>query len=188
MSNTAGTHGTLGWIETEQMRMAREKREKRNGLIQKERRILFPMLAASLFLLPNFGRAKVVGRSMEPTLHSGQSLVILKTHRLFSPLRVGDMVVITKKEGDLQGEDIVKRIVFIQNAEGNAPWPKTINTAHGPIVASRLFPREVLGYEKVPPHKIYVLGDNLPVSTDSRDPDVGAVDPSEVIGKVVFRK
>lgn len=165
-----------------------ERKERRRALIARERRVLFPVLAASLVLLPNFGRAKVVGRSMEPALHTGDSLVLLKSYRLFSPLKPGDMIVVRKKEGRLEGEEIVKRIAFIQNAEGNAPWPETVQTSRGPIPTKFLFPRETLGFVKVPPHGIYVVGDNLPVSVDSRDGDVGAVDESEIVGKVVFHK
>lgn len=165
-----------------------ERRERRRGQIRRERRVLFPMLAASLFLLPNFGRAKVVGRSMEPALHSGDSLVLLKTFRLFAPLKPGDMIVVQKKEGQLEGEDIVKRVVFIQNEAGDAPFPTTVKTSRGDIPFSQLFPREALGYVKVPPGHIYVVGDNLRVSVDSRDPDVGAIDPTEVVGKVINRR
>lgn len=165
----------------------RQRKESLRARIAKERRVLFPILGVALLCLPNFGRAKVVGHSMEPLLSPGDTLVLLKTYRLFSPLKPGDVVVIRKKRGRLEGEDLVKRIVFIQNETGDAPWPQTIKNARGVYATSRLFPREALGYEKVPARHAYVLGDNVWNSTDSRDADIGAISQDEIIGKVINR-
>jgi signal peptidase I len=164
-----------------------ERRRKENLRVRvlKERRVLFPLLGMALLMLPNFGRAKVMGNSMYPQYNNGDTLVLLKTYRLFSPIKVGDIVVLQKKEGGLEGEDLVKRVVFIQNEEGNAPWPKTITNKRGTFETVRLFPREVMGFVKVPPRHIYVMGDNVWNSTDSRDPEVGAVAENEIIGKVL---
>ena len=163
------------------------KRDILRARILKERRVLFPLLAVALLMLPNLGWAKVVGHSMEPQFRPGDTLLLLKTYRYLSPLKVGDIVVLQKKEGKLEGEDLVKRVVFIQNETGNAPWPATITNKRGTYQSRQLFPREVMGLSKVPPNHVYVVGDNVGNSVDSRDPDVGAVAEDEIIGKVLSR-
>lgn len=167
-----------------------EERRKRDMLrtrIIRERRVLFPLLGIALLMLPNLGRAKVVGHSMEPQFRPGDTLLLLKTYRYLSPLKAGDIVVIEKKQGKLEGEDLVKRVVFVQNETGDAPWPETITNKRGTYRAGYLFPREVQGFVKVPPKHIYVMGDNVGNSVDSRDPDVGAVAENEIVGKVLNR-
>jgi signal peptidase I len=174
----------------ERMAQVEEERRRKDALrarVVKERRVLFPLLGVALLMLPNFGRAKVVGHSMEPQFNTGDSLILLKTYRYLSPIKAGDIVVLQKKEGRLEGEDLVKRVVFVQNDAGNAPWPETITNKRGTFKTSQLFPRESLGFVKVPPHHLYVMGDNVWNSVDSRDPDVGAVSENEIIGKVLNR-
>jgi signal peptidase I len=124
---------------------------------------------------------------MEPRFHGGDSLIILKTFRIFSPLKVGDIVVVAKKEGETAGQELIKRVVFIQNAEGNAKWPESVETSRGPLPMRLLFPTEVMGIRKVPANDICVMGDNFEVSSDSRDPEIGPIAPSEIVGKVLVR-
>jgi signal peptidase I len=153
--------------------------------VKKERRVLLPLLAFVALLMPNFGRVQVIGASMEPQFHSGDSLIILKTFRIFSPLKPGDIVVVRKKEGEAAGEELIKRVVFVQNAQGNAKWPEMVETSRGPLPMRLFFPREVTGITKVPANYICVMGDNFEVSSDSRDPEIGPIAPSETIGKVL---
>jgi len=166
----------------------REQEQRKASLrerVKKERRVLFPLLALVVLLVPNFGRVQVVGASMEPRFHSGDSLIILKTFRIFSPLKVGDIVVVAKKQGETAGEELIKRVVFIQNAEGNATWPDTVETSRGRLPMRLLFPTEVMGFRKIPANYICVLGDNYEVSSDSRDEEIGPIAPSEIVGKVL---
>lgn len=162
-----------------------EKKRKLREQIVRERRFLIPVLVFVLMLLPNFGRAKVLGKSMQPQYEEGDALVVLKTFRIFSPLKVGDIVVIRKKTGKYEGEDLVKRVAFVQNDAGNAPFPKSVTMARGEVPFHYLFPTVVQGFEPVPAHNILVVGDNLDVSVDSRDPDLGSIADSEIIGKVL---
>jgi signal peptidase I len=89
--------------------------------------------------------AKVQGQSMSPRYTTGDSLVVLKTFRLFTPVKVGDIVIIKLKHGRYKGEEIVKRVVFVQNEKGDAPWPKYIRNS-----AVRLF-RQIAGFPNIPP-------------------------------------
>ena len=136
-------------------------------------------------MFPNFGRAKVVGHSMEPQYQEGDPLVILKTFRIFSPLKSGDIIVIRKKSGELAKEELVKRVVFVQSKEGNAPFPKSFITSRGPQQSDEFFPWFGESTEEVPPGGVIVVGDNFDVSQDSRDPEVGVIKDDEIVGKVL---
>lgn len=159
---------------------ARQQRLER--LKRLERLILLPILATVALVFFSFGRAAVVGQSMFPTLKSGQRLILLKAWRLFSPLKVGDIVVIGPREGKAaRDQEVVKRIIFIQDATGALPWPERITTPTGTYSPALLFRDSSVKLNV--PKGIYVLGDNINNSTDSRD--FGAVYESEILGKVI---
>jgi signal peptidase I len=189
----SGGHSAAIELDPELKRRLAETREKEEATrkfreqVNRERRFLIPVLVFVALLFPNFGRAKVLGSSMQPQYKEGDALVILKTFRVFAPLQVGDVIVLKKQEGKYQGEELVKRVAFIQNAEGNAPFPKTVPMSRGDIPFAKLFPFVEQGLQKVSPGRMLVVGDNLAVSVDSRDPDVGAVSDSEIVGKVLNR-
>lgn len=160
--------------ETRQQRLERIKNI--------ERLILLPILLLATGAYFSFGRAQVVGVSMHPTLQPGQKVTIVKAWKLFSPLREGDVVVIGVRPGQRhRDEEVVKRVVFIQNASGTRPWPENLVTPAGTLRTARLF-REGFVNLNIP-KGIYVLGDNINNSTDSRD--FGAIFESEIIGKVL---
>jgi signal peptidase I len=187
--NPSAKYGLHPELEARLAKVREEEHHKKTfrERVARERRFLIPVLVFVVAMFPNFGRAMVVGKSMEPQYHSGDALVILKTFRIFSPLKPGDVVVVQKKTGDAKGEDIVKRVVFVQNAAGNAPFPQTFLTSRGPQQSAEFFPWYLMGEEKVPPRGIIVIGDNTDVSQDSRDPVVGVIQDDEIIGKVINR-
>jgi len=151
--------------------------------VMKERRVLLPILCVALLALPNFRIAEVSGHSMEPQYETGDRLVVLKSYRLFTPLKVGDIVVIKRKYGKDVGEQLVKRVVFIQNGDGTAKWPATVRTMRGEIPMEPFFPEEVRGAKIVPPSGVMVMGDNIMNSSDSRE--FGALRDEEIMGKVL---
>ena len=166
------------------VRAQEEARASLKAKVLRERRILIPMLGVVLLMWPNFGTVKVVGKSMQPTYHTGDTLIILKSYRWLSPLKVGDIVVVSMKHGKIKGEQIVKRVAFIQNAEATNHWPATIKTPRGPIPTGFLFHREAENRVTVPASHIMVLGDNVLNSMDSRD--FGPVADYEILGKVIL--
>lgn len=158
------------------------RRERLERLKRIERLILLPVLAlvAGAFFL--FGRVVVVGQSMMPTFQPGQRVTILKTWKQLAPLKEGDVIVIGTRDGKKnRDEDVIKRIVFIQNATGTRPWPESLTIPTGTYPTAMLFhdPRVTLNARG----GIYVLGDNINNSTDSRD--FGAVYETEILGKVL---
>lgn len=162
---------------------AEDRRSKLAARIRKERRVLLPVLGLCLMALPNFRMAKVQGQSMEPRYTTGDSLVLLKTFRIFTPVKVGDIVIIHLKHGKNKGEEIVKRVIFVQNEQGNAPWPEYIYNSRGRIPTDYWFPEYTSGAEVVPVGSVMVMGDNTMNSMDSRD--FGPVFDYEIEGKVL---
>ncbi len=96
----------------------------------------------------------VLGDSMYPTLRSGQFVLVLRTGIFYRQIRHGEVVVISMDDAM-----IVKRVA--------------------------LLPGEVDpdGY-RIPEGYVYVLGDNLARSYDSRE--FGPVPIDRVVGKVIF--
>ena len=138
----------------------------------------FTLTIAAYFTL---GRVVVTGDSMEPTFKSGQRLTFLKNFGTVFSVRAGDVVIVrpNPESSEDRTEELIKRIVFIQNAQGTLPTPKMLQTSTGMVPTYMLFGR----VNKLnTPGGIYVLGDNTDVSVDSRD--FGAIQKSEILGKL----
>ena len=175
-------------LETERI-----KKERWRTRLWRERRALLLLLGLVLVLYVNVGRARVVGHSMEPQFEDGRSLLILKTYRRLSPLRPGDIIVFHNPQEPTQ--ELVKRVVFIQNAQGTREWPSTVQTSRGAIPVGELFTYEMMQGAAVAPSNpsarppggtVFVVGDNLDNSTDSRD--FGPIRDETILGKVLFQK
>lgn len=149
-------------------------------------------LAIFVFLYIFVGQhQQVQGRSMYPGLNDGDSLLVSKiSYRLSIPKR-GDIVVF-KAPAD-PGEEYIKRIIgatgdkleiqnnkiYINGAlESGTFIPQNISTRPGRFLAED----RILS---IPEGYYFVMGDNRPASSDSRD--WGLVPRKNIIGKAVFR-
>ncbi len=132
-------------------------------------RLFLPsMLAFSIVSWTCLGTYEVQGSSMQPTLEEGQRLLVLRGPALVSGVQDGDVVVIRDPESSAY---IVKRI-YRMGGETVEPILKPIDAAWNPS-----------GY-LVPQQTVFVLGDNLRQSEDSRL--FGPVPISRVVGKVLM--
>lgn len=141
--------------------------------------VLLAVVVTPLYLL--YDVSQVSGPSMEPTLRNNDYLLI--TRGLAHPRR-GDVVVLTWARG-ARSEEIVKRVVAVGGdsvavsgdfAKVNG---KPESFRHGVIAAER-----GPGFSAVvPTGTVFVMGDNRPISLDSRY--LGAFPLSAIHGRVV---
>ncbi len=126
---------------------------------------------------------QIAGTSMEPTLNSGDIVVLIKTQ--------------TPQRGELcafaySNKILIKRVIGIPgdyidiDAEGNVyvngemiDEPYIINKALGQCDVE--FPLQV------PEKQYFMLGDQRDTSVDSRNTVIGCVTDSQLVGKIVFR-
>ncbi|MBI4099697.1 signal peptidase I, partial [Candidatus Microgenomates bacterium] len=135
---------------------------------------------------------QVKGHSMEPTFHDGEYILTDKvSFRMGLPKR-GDVVVFASpKNADV---DFIKRIIGLPGEKvkirggkvfvDDAPLDESGYLAASVYTGPESFLAENQDFT-VPRGKYFVMGDNRPGSSDSRD--FGPVVPSEFIGKVFFR-
>ena len=159
---------------------------------------MFAIAACAILLIFTFvARLTVVdGTSMDYTLAHGERLLI--SDAFYTP-KAGDIVVIQSKElpGDLSGKAIVKRViategqrvvihsngVYVYNPDGSGGRLDETGGALGyTVIPCSYLPQDEVIVGK---GEIFVMGDNRPISLDSRA--FGCVDARAVIGKVYLR-
>ena len=154
--------------------------------------IVFALAIFVVVYLFLFQPNQVKGHSMDPTFHDGEYILTDKiSFRMGLPKR-GDVVVFASpKNADV---DFIKRIiglpgervkisggkVFVNDTQLDESAYLDLSVYTGP--ESFLSENQEL---TVPIGRYFVLGDNRPHSSDSRD--FGPVPPSDFVGKVFFR-
>ena len=144
------------------------------------------------FLFINYvgQRTKVHGRSMIPTLHDGDNLIVDKlTYRFSAPKRF-DIIVFPYKYKD--NTYYIKRIIGL-------PGETVRIDTDGNIYINGEILEENYGAETIKDpgravteitladDEYFVMGDNRNNSSDSRDPSVGNIKRSDIIGKAWLR-
>lgn len=128
----------------------------------------------------------VSGPSMLPTLHSDDRVLLFS--QFYQP-RQGDVVVITHTQG--LSEPIIKRVIALENQTVDIDFQSGTVVVDGKrLDESRYIPNGITNQSSdyqfpltVPKGCVFVLGDNRPVSNDSRSSDVGMVDQRFILGK-----
>ena len=143
------------------------------------------------FLIIHFvgQRTYVSGSSMENTLSDGDNLIVDKLTYRFSDPRRFDIIVFPYKYEE--NTYFIKRIIGLPG--------ETIQVTDGKIyingqVLDESYGREVLksgGIAETPitlgEDEYFVMGDNRNDSMDSRDPSVGVLHKSELVGRAWVR-
>lgn len=138
--------------------------------------------------------AIVDGRSMYPTLHDRQLLLVL---RVGSQPRHGDVVVIHTGDGLLDRTYIVKRVIATQGDRVKIDYDTdTVTVNEIPIDEPYLNPEESDPMEPrdgqmvvsltVPEGTVFVMGDNRNHSADSRSEKYGPIATGKILGKVIL--
>ena len=144
------------------------------------------LILLALLLRLNVRQGRVTGPSMSPTYENGDTILVWKSvPRSF--LKPG-MVIIFR---DTNGDELIKRIAFVgpqyTRTPPNADWT-TINGSRKiplSVLFGEYYARIAAGQTPAPSpdRDIYVLGDNLLESDDSRH--IGPLRARQILGKVV---
>lgn len=138
----------------------------------------------------------VDGSSMYPTLVDRDYLV-LESNFLYREARQGDIVVLSTPPFSERDELIVKRVIAVGGQSVDIDFDAGIVYVDGQALdESYIFEPTYLSYAEygkaldypltVPQGSLFVMGDNRNHSEDSRYADVGCVDESAVLGKVLI--
>ncbi len=136
-----------------------------------------------------FRIVNVSGPSMLPNLKSGDRVVVASYS--YTPHQ-GDVVVITHTTG--LNEPIIKRIIALENQVVNINYKTGTVSVDGVELDESAYIKNGITTQlsdytfplTVPKGHVFVLGDNRPVSNDSRFTDVGMVDERYILGKALF--
>jgi signal peptidase I len=133
-------------------------------------------LGAFLLITP-FRVVGVVGNSMWPTLHDGQRLMVDLWYYRLTGLHHYDLVVL-RHDGETWVKRLVglpgDRIALFDGPDGDIAAVQNLGPTEAPPPHSRPL--------TVPAEHLYVVGDNMPVSKDSRI--VGPLPLSDLLGVV----
>jgi signal peptidase I len=149
--------------------------------------VRFILLLSLAFILINnmIGLTRVSGNSMNPTLESGNILLMNKVSLFFKTPKYGDVVVIKDERLEFS---IIKRVIAVQGDRvfirdgviyvNETPLPELYTAGKS----------ENMDVQTIPSGHLFVVGDNriLGESKDSRDPSLGPVHIKDVKGYAVF--
>ncbi|MEV5707123.1 S26 family signal peptidase [Actinoallomurus sp. NPDC052274] len=133
--------------------------------------------------------ATVDGPSMEPTLYSGDRLLVRRTRRV----RVGEIVVVRIQPPTLDApppdlvpeDELPEAPVERMHPDGFLFVKRVIAVAGDPVPVDRVPCLRDAPHPTVPPGALVVLGDNAATSWDSRD--YGFVHAEQFVGVAVRR-
>lgn len=138
--------------------------------------------------------ALVDGRSMYPTLHDNQLMLVFRPG--YTPAG-GDVVVIHTGKGIFNRDYIVKRVIATQGQSVTIDYDLDTVTVDDTTLSEPylnfeegdpMLPRDdrsVVRYT-VPEGCVFVMGDNRNHSADSRSDKYGMIDMSDIVGRVVL--
>jgi len=140
------------------------------------------IIGAMQFFLP---RSIVKGHSMEPNLEEGQRLAASPLPYIFGEPQRGDIVMLYPVEED--GPNLVKRIIGLPGE--TILIQDGILFVNGNRVVEPYLENNCTycadGFWQLGDNEYFILGDNRPVSRDSRA--YGAISGEHIMGKVLFR-
>jgi signal peptidase I len=151
------------------------------------RGVLWTLLVLCVLALTPFRLLKVEGQSMEPTLHNGETYLLDQLYWKPSGLKRSDIVVVNHRE-----EKWVKRLVGMPGDELQImrladDWIYQVNNlTMNPSLRQPLgpSPRGIVEEKRVAPGEIFIIGDNMNQSTDSRTQEAGSFKLRDVVGVV----
>lgn len=172
----------LSEIENERQRMKRGKSFRKAVLSTLYALVIVAALAALIasLILPVM---QISGDSMDPTLHEGDTVVLLKATRY----KAGDLCSFS-----WNNKTLIKRIIAVAgdkieiDPNGNVKVnDKIIDEPY--IQEKGLGECDIKFPYFVPDNSYFVMGDHRATSIDSRSTVIGSVNHDQIIGKVFIR-
>ena len=148
------------------------------------------LVAILLAFLLLFRVVVVSGGSMNDTLIHGDYLLLLN-NVLYSEPKQGDIIVAAKTSFK-NGEPIIKRVIATEGQWVDIDFEAGIVYVNGtaleePYIKTPTNVFEGVGFPlMVEDGCIFVMGDNLNESKDSRSLEIGLIDEREILGKAIF--
>lgn len=177
-------------MEEEKKEIQEEKMSWQKSLVLYLHDLVYWLMAIVLVFLLLFRVIVVSGSSMYSTLWDGDYLLLLSNNFYHEPER-GDIVVISKKAYD-NGVPIIKRVIATEGQTVDIDFDNGIvyvddvalqeDYIHNLTTVSEGVVFPVMVAEGC----VFVLGDNRPVSKDSRSTEIGQIDKREVLGKALL--
>lgn len=138
------------------------------------------IVAVLLFRQFLYSPIRVSGDSMVPTLNDGDIMILDKIGYKINGLDRFDIVVV-----DYDGEKIIKRVIGLPG--DHVEYKNNLLYINGKFIEEKYnrketsdFILEFLGENTIPEDKYLVLGDNRPISKDSRI--IGLIDKKDIEG------
>ena len=135
----------------------------------------------------------VSGDSMKPTLNNGELLFVRKIGYNDEQIKRFDIVVVKVKNTDGKYEEIVKRVIGLPKEhisyKNNKLYvnDKEVYENYKYKDTNDFNLEEICSCTLIPNNKYLVLGDNRPISKDSRTKSIGLIDEKDIVGKAVLR-
>ncbi len=136
-----------------------------------------------------FRLVQVTGDSMNPTLETGDRLII--SNFMYEP-DYGDIIAINKQGA--KEESMIKRVIALPGDLVFIDFQSHIITVNGKVLYENYEVTEPISepYDSsfpltVPENSVFVLGDNRNNSLDSRTENIGFIDFDEISGKALIR-
>lgn len=165
-------------------------KHKRSGLVEWIVVVAVAISSALLVRAYVLQQFAVEGTSMLTTLHPSDRVLVNKlSYRLHDPRR-GDVVVLKRIESNAQERDLIKRVVALPGE--TIEYRDCQLFVDGALISEPYLDPQIVSPNRcgadqpavqVEPKHVYVMGDNRGGSLDSRDPSVGQVDYSNLIGR-----
>ena len=134
------------------------------------------IIAVLLFRAFLFSPIRVTGDSMVPTLQDGNIMILNKIGYRIKGLNRFDIVVI-----NYDNEKIIKRVIGLPG--DTVEYKEDKLYINGKFIEENYTRKETEDFyldEKIPEGKYFVLGDNRPISKDSRI--IGLIDKKDIAG------
>lgn len=144
------------------------------------------LLTAAILLLNLFTYllhvVRYYGDGMEPTLSSGQTLLVLRTSRVSE----GDVIAFY-----YNNKVLVRRVIGTGGSRVSIEKDGTVSVNGTELEESYVTEKSIgqcnLDFPYyVPLNSVFVMGDNRSIAMDSRLEEIGAISADRIIGKVLF--